>query len=448
MGGSSLLEKLREQIESRTRESASLCVALSGGLDSTALLHGLLSLNSPHQQRRVRALHVNHHLHRDAGRWQRCCEKLCERLGVELTIRDVNVRPGAGLGLEAAARQARYQVFAENLSADEYLLTAHHQDDQLETVLLRLLRGSGVRGLAGIPVLRPLGEGWVMRPLLEVSRTDLLAYAIANRLTWIEDPSNRDTRLDRNYLRHRVIPRLRERWPASGLTVGRTAQHSQAAMQLLEELAADDAASIGATDAVDLQRLTELSAERQRNLLRYLMSVKGIRPPSQAQLEAGLRQVLNARRDAVPRVRWSQGEIRRYRQRLFILDFHPEDLAREQPSSVGWSAGSRVDLGAARGLLARGVGGEIADRFYDRDLVVRFRAGGERLRLKKTGHSHALKKLFQSAGILPWMRQHLPLVYCADQLIAVANLWVDERALAAAGERGWRISWCQHAPIS
>ena len=445
MATAPVLENLRAHLEACGSEPLSICVALSGGLDSTVLLHALRNLNSQSERPGLRALHVNHHLQRDAGRWQRSCAELCEHLGVDLVVRDVRVEPTAGLGLEAAARQARYRVFAESLAPNEYLLTAHHEDDQLETVLLRLLRGSGVRGLGGIPALRRLAAGWVMRPLLEVSRRELLAYANAHRLTWIDDPSNRNTSLDRNYLRHRVVPLLRERWPASGLTVGRAARHSEEAANLLEELASDDAASLGATDTVDLQRLSELSAPRQRNLLRYLLSVKGIQPPTYAQLEVGLQQITHAKHDAAPRLRWSQGEIRRYRQRLYILDFHPEDVAEALPGCLCWRAGSAVELGAARGHLHRQPGGRIADRFYDRDLTVRFRAGGERVRLQRTGHRQALKKLFQASGILPWMREHVPLVYCADRLLAVADLWVEEHALAEPDERGWRVSWRDHA---
>lgn len=445
MATAPVLENLRASLEACGSEPLSICVALSGGLDSTVLLHAVRNLNSQSERPGLRALHVNHHLQRDAGRWQRSCAALCDHLGVDLVVRDVRVEPTAGLGLEAAARQARYRVFAESLAPNEYLLTAHHEDDQLETVLLRLLRGSGVRGLGGIPALRRLAAGWVMRPLLEVSRRELLAYANAHRLTWIDDPSNRNMSLDRNYLRHRVVPLLRERWPASGLTVGRAARHSEEAANLLEELASDDAASLGATDTVDLQRLSQLSAPRQRNLLRHLLSVKGIQPPTYAQLEVGLQQITYAKHDAAPRLRWSQGEIRRYRQRLYILDFHPEDVAEAFPGCLCWRAGSAVDLGAARGHLRRQPGGRIADRFYDCDLTVRFRAGGERVRLQRTGHRQALKKLFQASGILPWMREHVPLVYCADRLLAVADLWVEEHALAEPDERGWRVSWRDHA---
>ena len=174
MATAPVLENLRAHLEACGSEPLSICVALSGGLDSTVLLHAVRKLNSQSERPGLRALHVNHHLQRDAGRWQRSCAELCDRLGVDLVVCDVRVEPTAGLGLEAAARQARYRVFAESLAPNEYLLTAHHEDDQLETVLLRLLRGSGVRGLGGIPALRRLAAGWVMRPLLEVSRRELL----------------------------------------------------------------------------------------------------------------------------------------------------------------------------------------------------------------------------------------------------------------------------------
>ena len=253
-------------------------IAFSGGLDSTVLLHLLANTEHlpPHK-----AIHIHHGLQAAADAWPSHCQSICDRLGVPLHVMHVQVQPGASL--ERAAREARYQAFAEVVGAGEVLLTGQHRDDQAETLLFRLLRGAGVRGLAAIPMHRPLANGHLVRPLLDASRAELEAYAHEHQLTWIEDPSNADPRFSRNYLRHRVFPLLTERWPQAVSSLARTAEHLSEAQGLLDELAQMDLHAADQSSpfpwlplpSLALAPLRELSDARQRNVLRHWLTQIG-----------------------------------------------------------------------------------------------------------------------------------------------------------------------------
>ncbi len=223
---------------------ASLCIALSGGVDSVALLHAAREVTAHHGGLRLRALHVDHGLQPASLDWAAICRELCERLGVRCEVLELHLVPRKGESVEAEARTERYSALAAALEPGESLLTAHHADDQLETVLLQLFRGAGVAGLAAMPECAPLGPGHHLRPLLQVARVDLVAYAQALGLQWIEDPMNREARYDRSYLRHEVLPAILARWPAAARTVGRSARHLGEAQRLLEALAEADAAAL------------------------------------------------------------------------------------------------------------------------------------------------------------------------------------------------------------
>ncbi len=237
-----MLETLRQQLHTDLAVGARWCVALSGGVDSTVLLHAVAALGQEFPGNTIRAVHINHHLHADADAWAVACQLQCKALGIPLTCSDVVVDTGARDGVEAAARRARYGVLTALLSPGEILLTAHHRDDQVETFLLRLLRGAGPHGLGSIEPRRPCGRGWLVRPLLAVGREELEVYGHEQDLTWSEDPANSDTTFDRNFLRHQVLPLLRKRWPGLGETIPRAARLSGEAARMLDELAGQDAA--------------------------------------------------------------------------------------------------------------------------------------------------------------------------------------------------------------
>lgn len=416
-------------------EPTGLCVAFSGGRDSSVLLHALHGLALPVP---LRAIHIDHGLLAESAGWAAHCETVCRQWQIPMQVTRVDVSSAAADGgLEAAARDARYAVFRAELRPGEFLLTAHHSDDQLETVLLRLMRGSGPAGVAGIRPFAPFGPGYLVRPLLQAGRAQLFDYARQHALNWVEDPSNRDEGRDRNFLRHRVLPLLRERWPAAPDTVTRTARLADEAVHLLDELAELDAGAVVDGDTLHLGLLRELSARRQRNLLRWFLHRHEVPPPSAAALHDGLRQLCEARADSAPRLSWSAGELRRYRDRLYLLKCHPD--SEPVPESRRWDGQAPLELGSLAGQLAlrQGIGG--TPDVGGQALTVRFRRGGERL--LQHGQHVSLKSLYQSGGIVPWMRPHVPLVFHGDELLTVGGLWYAENPPGSGVATGLEVAW-------
>jgi len=417
-------------------------VAYSGGVDSHALLHALAALR-PGLPFRVAAVHVNHGLQAGAGAWDEHCRAVCTGLDVPYVSLQVDGRPAAGESREAAARTARYAVLKTWLPQRHYLLTAQHQDDQAETLLLQLLRGSGVKGLASMPRLAPFGGGYLLRPLLGCAHGVLLDYAVANGLNWVDDPSNEDISLDRNFLRHRVLPLLRLRWPAMSATLSRSARHCAEAALILDDLASQDleALAAGSKDTLPVSGLLGLCPERQRNVLRHWLMGKGGTIPSEAVLSRIVNDILGSRTDAEACVRWGACELRRYRDRLYLL---PRVLRQDTPASLDWRTEKALELPQAGGVLSAscrmGSGVRVA-ALVGGEVRVSWRRGGERCCPAGRRHHHALKKLFQESGIPPWERGRIPLVYIGAELAAVGDLWVCDPFNAGPDEPGLIIRW-------
>jgi len=422
---------------------ARVTVAFSGGLDSTVLLVALarLRLGAP-----LRAVHVDHGLHADSAAWSAHCSAVAAEVGVSfLGIRAV-VERGAGLGLEAAAREARYAALAQGMTAGEVVLTAHHGDDQLETVLLRTLRGTGVRGLQGIRQRVPFGSGSLARPLLGWTRAELRERALAWGLRWLEDPANRDPRHDRSFLRTEVVPRLVARWPAAARSAQRLTEQMGDAERILEEVAARDAEPLADPRRLPRAVLAALDAPRQRNLLRHLLGRVGFDPLNAAKIDELRTALLDARRDAQPRVRWPGGEGRVYRSHLYLMRSLPD------PSPEGYRAGMDARnpwLGPEGDLRFEPAASEpgLPESWLDAGLELRFRTGGEDFRPLDRAHGQPLKRWFQEAAIVPWMRSRIPLLYRGDRLVAVGDLWLADETRAAAREPRWRVSWSNHPPL-
>jgi len=399
------------------------CVALSGGLDSTVLLHAM-SILARARDFSLRALHVDHGLQAASREWAESCGRLCADLGVSLTVLRPGIAPEPGDSVEAAARDARYAALAGELARNERLLTAHHGDDQLETVLIQLLRGAGVAGLAAMPARSRCGAGWQLRPLLGIERATIRAYAEQHGLSWIEDPMNAALRFDRAWLRARVLPAIRERWPAAAATVSRSAAHLAEASRLLDAQASADVADMLDDGRLSLAALWCLDGDRQTHVLRWWLRQAGMRPPSAARLTAALRMFREARDDASPVLRWKDGELRRYRGRLYALP----------PLGPG--------LGQFGLVPGRG-GGLPADTRW----TIRFREGGESLRPHAGRPRKRLKDLCQEAGIVPWMRDRLPLVFTEGRLAAVGDLWLDADIALPPGEPSLRPLWSDRPPL-
>lgn len=429
-----LLQQLGE-LEAVAGKPSRYVVAFSGGLDSTVLLHALLSSQKDHGIPIV-AIHIDHGLHEDSGSWSEHCKLIAQELGVDYLCRSVVVQLESGKGPEASAREARYSALHAELAGDDWLLSAHHREDQAETLLLNLVRGSGPAGIAGIGAIRRFGPGWLARPLLEIDRASLADYAKREALHWVDDPSNADRRFDRNFLRHEVLPRLKSRWPDISARLQRSAQHAGEAYQLLANLADIDLKALGGRpERLPIGGLLALSEARQRNLLRHALRCLGLSTPTAVQLARIQSEVIPAREDGQPLVSWPGASVRRYRQRLYLL---PEKLIESpQPISV---AASDVPLGVGLGVLqfVRGAASGLSEALFDREIRVSFRHGGEEFQPEGQAHTRKLKKLLQEEGVVPWMRDRLPLLYAGDELIAVGDLWL---AAAAVSEPGVAVRW-------
>ena len=422
-----------------------LCVALSGGIDSTALLAALAAGGKDLE---LRAMHVDHGLHADSRRWSAHCRRLARELGVPLKVLRITVPRERGTSLEEAARAERYRGLAAQLVPGEALLTAHTQDDQLETVLLQLFRGCGLAGLAAMPPLAALGRGWLVRPLLERTRADLEAWVRGRGLRWVEDDTNADERFDRNYLRRRVLPAVRARWSGAGAAVARSARHAAEAQRLLEALGRADVERASDGAALSVKVLRMLSPARRRNALRCWITARGRALPDARRLEQIAGAVLEARPDAHPQVTWGKVRIERHADRLSIGEVAVPSAEPLSPWEITWDvrAGARRELPGGRGVLELRPdphGPLDLDALWG-ELSVRGRRGGERLRVRRGGARRALKSLLQEARVPLEQRARLPLIFRSGTLIAAADLWLDESVRAASGtRRRGRLIWKQ-----
>ena len=424
----------------------SLCVAFSGGADSTALLAALARL--PARGLHLRALHVDHQLQPQSASWSEHCRHIARELRVPLEVLRVHVRRARGESLEAKAREARYAALAAQLRAGEVLLSAHHEDDQLETVLLQLLRGAGLAGLAAMAPVVPFAGTVLVRPLLEAAGPDLRAWVRAQGLTFIEDPSNQDERLDRNYLRARVLPVIRARWPAAAATVARSARHAAEAQRLLDTLGAEDAGRAAVGGALSAPVLRRLGDERRRNALRYWIGARGALAPPSRRLAEIAGPLLAARADKHPCVAWGLVRVTRERDLLRLHSDRaaapPRAPAARPREAIAWPWRRRGTLVLPGGKLTlrADAHGPVDLGALAPSLTLRTRSGGERLRPVAGGPRRSLKGLLQEARVPLEERARLPLIFCGDTLVAVADRWLDASVQAgAATRRRGRLAW-------
>lgn len=409
-------------------------IAYSGGHDSTVLLHAAVALGLP-----VHALHVDHGLHPESAAWVAHCRAQCLALGVGLRVERVTVR-ARGEGLEAAARKARYRAYAAVLNVNECIATAHHADDQAETVLLRILRGTGIDGLAGMPAERALGAGRLIRPLLPFCRADLAAYTARCALTWIDDPANRCDQHDRSFLRQHVVPLLETRW--SGLTsrLGRLARHAATTSELAQRAATRHLKGEGDRPTLAVAAVAELDETARLQLLRTWIRRRNRRPPPERRLRQGLADLLRAAPDRQPALEWADGAIRRYQGRLYLL---PPHLGQPPAVALPWDMVQPLtvpNLGCLEATASVGRGLR-AQCMQQAPVEVRFRQGGERMRVRGHGRPRMLKRLLQELAIPPWVRERLPLIFIGHDLAAVADLLIAEAFAAGPAEPGCELHW-------
>ncbi|MEO5811486.1 MAG: tRNA lysidine(34) synthetase TilS [Rhodanobacter sp.] len=401
-----------------TLPSAPLCVAFSGGPDSTALLYALAQLPEA-RARGLRALHVDHGLQPQSVAWAEHCTHFCATLGVLCTVLPVQVEHGRGDGLEAAARDARYAALATQLQVGGYLVLAHHRDDQAETVLLKLLRGAGPEGLGGMRELRPFGQGQLWRPLLALPRQQLLDYVARWQLASIDDPSNYNTHLARNLLRHDILPRLLQHWPQAVHSIVHAAALSRAAADTLQTqwLTALDALRDPTNDSLEVAGWLALDPALRDPLLDHWLHLRGLRAPTTAQRRQ-ICQQSRARADQVPRIAWPGAELRIWKGRLWAMT--PRGVPPPDWQTT-WG-GEPLQLPDHGTLALQPESARLAA-----PLTLRLRRGGERIKPVNDKHTRDLRDLLQQARMPPWQRATCPLLYSGDELVAVADRWLNAR---------------------
>lgn len=427
-----------------------LAVAYSGGLDSSALLH-LAHRHALDNGITLFAFHIHHGISLNADSWLAHCESECARLGVRLDMRRISLGARKRDGLEQAARLSRYAALGElcRLHRVPLLLTAHHRDDQAETVLLQMLRGSGVAGLGGMenaniaPELLGDPDLVVARPMLDVSRHELERFVVAQEIAYIEDESNADSRYTRNALRHQVAPALAEYFPGYQQRLARTAQHAQAARRLLDELAAQDLATCRDGDRIDLGSLGRLSSDRIDNVLRHWMASCGIRMPSAAWLSEMRAQVFGAREDARVCVTHPDCEIHRHRGRVFLVPRSSDAGRCLSPVAFRWHGEPFIHFPEYGGSVYfdREEQGVNSDWLMGQALVIRPRSGGEKLKLAPNRPTKSLKHHYQALDVPAWEREHLPIMFAAGQLLFAAGVGLNWHELPAGGANSVALRW-------
>jgi tRNA(Ile)-lysidine synthase len=415
-------------------------VAYSGGLDSHVLLHRLIALRDELPEI-AGAIHVHHDLSPNADAWAEHCQNICREMGIDCHVSRVAVRDGEGL--EDSARRARYAAIEGQLQPQDAVLQAQHQDDQAETFLLQALRGGGPRGLAAMPAFSTLGQGYLVRPMLGTGRQQLHDYAVQHDFHWIEDESNQDTRFDRNYIRHRIIPMLSERWPAATRTLARTAAHSAGLVELADELLQDELQGMTGSrpGTLSIGALQSVSDNRAALLIRAMCYEQGLPVPATSHIQELLQKQLHADADRQIHINWAGAEFRRYRDDLYVMS--PQQPASEALWQYDWNGTGELLVPELHGKLSLvpTAGHGISEHIIHRGLLIKAREAGGRCQPAGDHHRRELKTIFQEHAIPPWERQRLPMIYAENELIAIADIVICQHAAARRGEQAYQVVW-------
>jgi tRNA(Ile)-lysidine synthase len=384
---------------------------------------------------KLRAIHINHNLSPNAEVWAAHCKKICEEYEIECIDQIISLDLKPGNSLEETAREKRYAIFADYLNTGDILLTAHHAEDQAETVLLQLMRGAGVKGLAAMPIIKSFARGLQCRPFLHFPHSLLKQHAKDKRLKWIDDESNTNRKFARNFIRHDILPLLKKRWPSATSTIARAASHCAEADDLLQEFALELCSVTKGEheNTLSVTKLLQFSAKKQRLLLRVWIKQLGFPLPDIKKITAIQHDVFKASWDSLPCVRWRDVELRRYRDELFLMralrkhnskQSYDWDLTKIQTLDLPHLAVLRATLMSGKGLRA-----DVTS------VSIRFRQGGEIIDVPKRGR-HTLKNLLQEWQVLPWKRNQVPLIFVGEQLIGVMGYMIVADFAAKTGEMG------------
>jgi len=435
------MHSLLKSVEDRLNKLESIkhvVIAFSGGVDSHVLLHICRQLKSQFKAIHFQAIHIDHGLQQNSKDWVAHCEKVSSQLKVDFLSVEVDA-VNKGDGPEQTARKARYKALLKHTSKQTLVFTAQHQDDQAETLLLQLLRGCGVQGLASMPALDNFGLGFIARPFLQQPQQSIIDYARQNNLSWIDDPSNQDISLDRNYLRHEVIPLIKKRWPAFSSTTSRTARLCAETNDVLETVA-EDYLSKQDEKILEIEKIQSLSDDFQRIILRHWLRQNNIQNPSLKIILEIQKAVIAADIDKTPLVQWADTQIRRYNNKLYLLGILKQPLEGLAANFIEGEYKLPHSLGSLKVTKNLGKGIK-AVNWEQSKPEVRFRRGGERIKLFGREGTKKLKSLLHENKVLPWVRDSLPLIFIDNELVAIADLWIAEAFLAADDEAGYCLNW-------
>ena len=404
---------LLSECEALLETAPRILIGYSGGMDSSVLLHAAAEV---FPKKPILAIHINHQIHQDSDQWEAHCKDVAEELSVSFMSEKITISGDSGI--EEQARGARYALFENCIEPNDILLTAHHADDQIETFLFRLFRGSGFKGLAAMPMVRPLGQGQLLRPLLKYSKQELKNIALQAELDWIEDSSNTDVQFDRNHIRNEIYPKILDRWQAADKQILSVVEQFGEADELFSDIADLDlegcderAESVG--HSLDIALLTKLSRVRQDNLLRRFVYKHGGSQPKGQTLDLLRSELLEAAIEAQPLLRRGRIEMRRFNGRLYLLPKLPESEFVDG-FEAEWPAGEQC-------LKLAGLWGIRRLDHLDQDFRVTNRKGGERAKPIGREHSQTLKKLLLEYKVEPWLRDWLPVVYSGNDIVAVGD---------------------------
>ena len=429
------------------KDARRLLVALSGGVDSVSLLHKLCKLRTRYDLYIV-ALHVDHQIHPESEQWMRHCQSQCDEFKVSLKTVKLNIQD-SGHGQEAAARQARYDWFHSQIGPTDVLVIAHHMRDQVETVLLRLFRGSGLLGLGAIHEMRRFGLGWMARPLLRVSKEEIIAYARENDLRYMDDPSNLDIHIDRNFVRHEVLPLIRSRWSGVDQTISRSSDHLKTVQSSIDKSAQVDLevflclsrpTLLGDYGCVKITDLISLDQTRVVEVLRYWVRCEGLALPNTGKMNELMRQVFGNNTRGRGGIRWQEGEFRVYRNFLYLLPVQPKLC---NPATRHWQGLDAVcinEVGVALSVRHRRGSGIKLLSTKNSQFTLDWQHNVRVFHPSGSGHKRTIKNLFQEKGIPPWERRRLPYVYLDDDLVCIPGLAVEKAYAASGTEIGLEIN--------
>lgn len=411
-----LLDQFKTLLLPYSSQAKHFWIAYSGGGDSNLLLflfktlrdQGILTIP-------FTAVYINHGLQEASNEWETRCAKQCAVWNIPFQSKRLHLKIKHKESIESVAREQRYAAFAELVQEREYVVTGHHADDQAETVLVQLLRGAGPKGLSGMPEKAILGKGFLWRPLLSFSKKILHEYALVQQIEWIEDPSNDDIRFTRNFLRHSVMPLLKERWPTVELTLSRAAQHCAAAEKIIDEVVLQDLLAVKAQDnTLIIEELKKRSVERQKQAIRGWIKTLGLSQPATIHVQRIIDEMLGARLDAAPLVEWEGAQIRRYAGKLFGM--HPLEVF-DNNQRIQWNNYPQpLVLPGDLGILNANPKCPLHPLLLTQQGEIRFRQGGEVFQVPSRTHHISLKKWFQEQGIPPWLRDRVPLLFIGNEL--------------------------------